>query len=273
MHGSSTRAAASRGTSADEDGEDGEEGEEGESAEEREHDRHNAAGEAGEESAELHSAFAHFQDARGLGLLKDPGAYTDAYAHLAGIPTAPASWQEVTKAPYNSDAPAYRDPVSSNSGGGAGFVTGRIVGLAVDPAKHGLPYQPVYAAGAQGGVFRSLDNGASWTPISDKILTLATGDLRIAPDGSLWYGTGEPNYGNALGCGVYRLAQAWKPGAVSRPRIASAARSSRPTGSASLPSTAPTPTPPPHGVSTGDHCPTTRLGGRTSPRPCSRRRR
>jgi hypothetical protein len=107
--------------------------------------------------------------------------------------------------------------VASNSGGGAGYVTGRIVGLAVDPAKHGLDFQPVYAAGAQGGAFRSLDNGVTWTPIADQILTLATGDLRVAPDGSLWYGTGEPNYGDELGSGVYRLAEPWKPTSVFTP--------------------------------------------------------
>lgn len=187
------------------------------SAEERAHERHDAAGEAGEESQTLHNAFTQFRDARGLGLLKDPGAYTDAYEHWRNMPTATSDWQEVTTAPYNSDAPAYRDPVSSNSGGGAGLVTGRIVGLAVDSQTHGLPHQPVYAAGAQGGVFRSLDNGATWSPISDQVLTLATGDLRIAPDGSLWYGTGEPNYGSELGSGVYRLAEPWKAGSVFTP--------------------------------------------------------
>ena len=203
---------------ADQAGNEAEEAdEENESAEERAHERHNAAGEAGEESEAMRTAMSLFRDARGLGLLKDPGAYTDAFAHLAGMPTAPATWQEVTDKPYNSDAPAYRDPVSSNSGGGAGFVTGRIVGLAVDPAKHGLTFQPVYAAGAQGGVFRSLDNGETWTPISDQILTLATGDLRVAPDGSLWYGTGEPNYGSELGSGVYRLAEPWKASSVFTP--------------------------------------------------------
>jgi len=186
-----------------------------ESAEERAHERHNAAGEAGEESAELHNAFTQFRDARGLSLLKDPGAYTDAFKHLDKMTTAPnKTWQEVTTSPYNSDAVPYRDPVSSNSGGGAGFVTGRIVGLAVDSGKHGGTFQPVYAAGAQGGVFRSLDNGQTWTAISDQILTLATGDLRIAPDGSLWYGTGEPNYGDELGSGVYRLAEPWKTTSV-----------------------------------------------------------
>ncbi len=197
-------------------GEEGEGGD-GDSAEERAHERHNAAGEAGEESEAMRTAFEQFRDARGLGLLKDPGAYTDAFAHLAGMPIKQVDWNEVTTAPYNSDAADYRDPVSSNSGGGAGFVTGRIVGLAVDPDKHGGTSQPVYAAGAQGGVFRSLNNGVTWQPISDRILTLATGDLRIAPDGSLWYGTGEPNYGDALGSGAYRLAEPWKPGSAFTP--------------------------------------------------------
>ena len=182
----------------------------GDSPAQRAHERKNAAGEAGEESATLKGLFAAFSDARQLGLLKDPGAYTAAYDHLRGMPVASSSWSEVTNKPYDADDPHYADPVSSNSGGGAGFVTGRIVGLAVDPSTHGGPSQPVYAAGAQGGVWRSLDDGATWTPIADQILTLATGDLRVAPDGSLWYGTGEPNYGDGLGSGVYRLAEPWK---------------------------------------------------------------
>jgi hypothetical protein len=204
-------------SSTEQESDEGAEGEEGESAEERSHERFDAAGEAGEESEAMHTAMSVFRDARGLGLLKDPGAYTDAYAHWRNMPTAAADWQEVTTKPYNSDAPAYRDANASNSGGGAGYVTGRIVGLAVDPAKHGLDFQPIYAAGAQGGVFRSLDNGQTWTPISDQILTLATGDLRVAPDGSLWYGTGEPNYGSELGSGVYRLAEPWKQSSVFTP--------------------------------------------------------
>ena len=59
----------------------GEEGD-GDSAEEREHERHNAAGEAGEESETLHTAFDQFRGARQLGLLTDPGVYSDAYAAL-----------------------------------------------------------------------------------------------------------------------------------------------------------------------------------------------
>src|SRR5690348_9992768 len=63
---------------AGEQGEEGEEGD-GDSAEERAHERHNAAGEAGEESEAMRTAFEQFRDARNLGLLKDPGAYSDAF--------------------------------------------------------------------------------------------------------------------------------------------------------------------------------------------------
>jgi photosystem II stability/assembly factor-like uncharacterized protein len=63
------------------------------------------------------------------------------------------------------------------SSGGAGYVTGRVVGLTGTG-------KVLFAAGAQGGVFRSMDGGNSWTPISDQTLTLASGDLRLAPDGS-----------------------------------------------------------------------------------------
>ena len=57
------------------------------------------------------------------------------------------AWTEVTNTPYDADDPAYRDPNYSNSSGGAGYVAGRITGLA---AGNGC----VFAGGANGGVFR-----------------------------------------------------------------------------------------------------------------------
>ncbi|HEU0129710.1 MAG TPA: hypothetical protein VFQ85_01800 [Mycobacteriales bacterium] len=157
-------------------------------------------GNPGDESAELKKAFEQFYGARSAPGNVAPGAYTAAYDHVQGMPVAPTSWTEVTNKPYNADSPAYRDLVAGNSSGGVGYVTGRITGLAVDG-------QWVYAGGAQGGVFRSNDQGQSWTPISDGLPALATGDLRVNPaDHSLWLATGEANFGDALGSGVYRLA-------------------------------------------------------------------
>lgn len=157
-------------------------------------------GNPGDESSELQKAFAQFYGARSAPGNIAPGAYTAAYQHVQGMPVAATSWSEVTTKPYNTDSPAYRDLVAGNSSSGVGYVTGRITGLAIDGTY-------VYAGGAQGGVFRSSDNGQTWTPISDALPALATGDLRVNPaDHSLWLATGEANFGDALGSGVYRLA-------------------------------------------------------------------
>jgi hypothetical protein len=68
----------------------------------------------------------------------------------------------------------------------------------------------LFAGGADGGVFRSTDNGGTWTPIADGLPTLSVGDLRAAPDGALWLATGEGNTGatSYVGSGVYRLVSA-----------------------------------------------------------------
>lgn len=114
---------------------------------------------------------------------------------------APGTWSEVTNKPYNADDPGYRDPYYSNSSGGAGVVSGRVTGLAAGGGQ-------LYAGGADGGVFRSADGGATWQPITDGLPSLSVGDLRLAPDGALWLATGEGNTGatSYVGTGVYRLA-------------------------------------------------------------------
>jgi hypothetical protein len=157
-------------------------------------------GQPGDESKEIKSAIAQFYGARTAPGNLAPGAYTAAYDHVAQMDVAAAAWTEVTNKPYNADNPNYRDLVAGNSSGGVGFVTGRITGLAVDGSY-------VYAGGAEGGVFRSSDEGAHWTPISDQLPALATGDLQVNPaDHSLWLATGEADFGDGLGGGIYRLA-------------------------------------------------------------------
>ena len=164
--------------------------------------RHSKVGEAGDETVESQVAAEQFAQARTAPGVVLPGAYGAAFASLGSLPIYGRSWTEVTRRPYNSDDPRYRDPFASNSSGGAGLVSGRITGLA---AGGGF----IYGGGADGGVFRSGDDGASWTPISDGLPTLSVGDLRLSPDGSLWLATGEANTGatSYVGSGVYRLAE------------------------------------------------------------------
>jgi hypothetical protein len=161
-----------------------------------------ATGGSGGESAEAFRAQEQFDNARTApsGIVS-AGAYSAAFGSLQGLATSGGSWNELTKRPYDADDPDYRD-YYSNSSGGSGLVTGRITGLAADDSGY------VYAAGADGGVWRSSTGGGNWTPIADSLPTLSSGDLELAADGSLWYATGEANTGGTsyVGTGVYRLA-------------------------------------------------------------------
>ena len=83
-------------------------------------------------------------------------------------------------------------------------VSGRIAAIEIDPTDP----NKVYVGAAQGGVYRSLDGGTTWTTIFDSAQTLAIGSLNLDPaNGWLWVGTGEAN-GSAdsfAGVGLYRI--------------------------------------------------------------------
>lgn len=115
----------------------------------------------------------------------DAGAFSAAYATYKNMPVTPGTWSEVTNKPYDSDAHGYRDPVWSNSGGGAQHVAGRMTALAVDGST-------LYAGAADGGVWKRVGNGA-WQPLTDDAPTLSVGSLLVDPSHGLWVGTGEAN--------------------------------------------------------------------------------
>jgi hypothetical protein len=83
-------------------------------------------------------------------------------------------------------------------------VSGRVSAIEIDPTDP----NKVYVGAAQGGVFRSLDGGTTWTPIFDSAQSLAIGALALdAANGRLYVGTGEAN-GSAdsfAGVGLYRI--------------------------------------------------------------------
>ena len=137
-----------------------------------------AQGSPTQESEEARIAAEQFANARKAPGVVAPGAYDAAWSQMRSLPTYAGSWSETTNKKYDADSPEYRDPEFSNSSGGAA-----------------------------GGVFRSADGGATWTPITDGLPTLSVGDVRIAPDGALWLATGEGNTGSTsyVGSGVYRL--------------------------------------------------------------------
>ncbi len=87
-------------------------------------------------------------------------------------------------------------------------VSGRVTCIAVHPTNANI----VYVGTAQGGVFRSLDGGTTWTAIFDNATSLAIGSLALAPSSptTLYVGTGEANFSadSYLGVGIYRIDNA-----------------------------------------------------------------
>lgn len=87
-------------------------------------------------------------------------------------------------------------------------VSGRVSAIAVHPSDP----DTVYVGTAQGGVYRSLNGGTSWTRIFDSAQSLAIGALALAPsDPTLLYvGTGEPQGSgdSFFGVGLYRVENA-----------------------------------------------------------------
>lgn len=81
--------------------------------------------------------------------------------------------------------------------------TGRIA--AILPAA--TPGDPMYVGTASGGVWRSTNNGISWTPLTDNQCSLNTGALARDPSNAstVYAATGEGNQGTG-GCGVLRSA-------------------------------------------------------------------
>ncbi|HYS31963.1 MAG TPA: hypothetical protein VEM58_06850 [Streptosporangiaceae bacterium] len=129
------------------------------------------------------------------------GALVSAQQQAAALPATSGTWQEFTTKPYNAEPAGYTDPFWSNLGAGFSLVGGRTTALATTPAGTWI------AGTADGGVWRSTDQGASWKPVFDGMPSLSIGAVAVDPkDGSLWVGTGEANVSqdSYAGTGVYR---------------------------------------------------------------------
>lgn len=83
------------------------------------------------------------------------------------------------------------------------MISGRLTSIAIDPRDSSI----VYVAAAGGGVWKTTDRGANWSPLTDNLPSLASGAVAVDPfTGAVWYGTGELNFCSDCyyGAGVYR---------------------------------------------------------------------
>lgn len=134
---------------------------------------------------------------------------------------APSSWFQAQRAYPYGEIPLHRwrDARAQAELTRRGFVSGpwwsprgpknvpgRITDLAVDPTDDDV----VYAGTAEGGVFRTLDGGQSWTPLFDTMPALSIGAVAVDPSDPdvVYAGTGEVNPGGGSvaygGAGLFR---------------------------------------------------------------------
>ncbi len=107
--------------------------------------------------------------------------------------------------------PAAKDPLSAETFSGLRFrslgpavASGRVTSFAVDPANSAHYYVGV----ASGGVWRTVNNGITWTPVFDKEGSYSIGTVVLDPKNpaTVWVGTGENNSQRSVswGDGIYR---------------------------------------------------------------------
>lgn len=72
------------------------------------------------------------------------------------------------------------------------LVSGRVTAIAIDPTAP----DTVYLGTAQGGVWKSTNNGTTWAPKTDHEVSLAVGALALDPNSPqiVYVGTGEGNF-------------------------------------------------------------------------------
>lgn len=87
-------------------------------------------------------------------------------------------------------------------------VSGRVTAIDVHPTNPLI----AYVGTAQGGLYRTLDGGDTWTQLMQDAQSLAIGAVRIAPSQpeTVYVGTGEANFStdSYFGVGVYRIDNA-----------------------------------------------------------------
>ena len=130
---------------------------------------------------------------------QEKGRRLESLVSGAGLtPAAGGAWTAIGPAPLPNGVQLTSNTFAPTSG--------RVTSIAVDPTSAG---QKVYLGTAQGGVWRSLDGGTTWTAIFDNAQSLAIGALAVAPSNPsiLYVGTGEFNQcaDCFFGVGLYRI--------------------------------------------------------------------
>jgi photosystem II stability/assembly factor-like uncharacterized protein len=143
--------------------------------------------------------------AGGPGMVVPPGAYQIALQQRALIPedrfipnspSALINWVSV------NPVGMWYSRTNNN------WISGRTNSIAFHPTLTNL----IYIGAAQGGVWKTPNDGSNWAPITDNLTSLACGDVAIDPmnPNVLYLGTGELNYSgdSQYGDGIFKSINA-----------------------------------------------------------------
>lgn len=175
-------------------------------------------GEEGELAEEIKERDAWFDEQRMVDGKVPKGAWKKARAqaqrlHVGPlVATDPLNWSQVGPNPLLGMAPQSPSGSFAWQYGGSTPYGGRVTSI----APHFRDPKVAYVGTAMGGVWRTADDGVTWTPIFDSVTSpkfpsLAIGAVAIDPntpatsDDIVYVGTGEANQtGGYFGTGLYR---------------------------------------------------------------------
>jgi len=147
-----------------------------------------------EESWQIEQRQRWFIESRGLDRVLNPGIERrNAAAELRA--------QVERMAPQQRAAGETWSPLGPASMTMGSWVMGRVAGRTNAVVPHPADDNIVYFAAAAGGVWKTTDAGANWTPLFDQVGTLPIGALFIEPaaPANVWVGTGDKNGGGCAG--------------------------------------------------------------------------
>jgi len=114
----------------------------------------------------------------------------------------PANWTPIGPKPINAD------PFTGVNFGNPS-ASGRIDSIAIDPGD--ATHKTFYLGAALGGVWKTADDGATWTPLTDSQPSLSMGAVQVSPVAGhnkiIYAATGEQNsfgFDNYFGAGVLK---------------------------------------------------------------------
>lgn len=120
----------------------------------------------------------------------------------------PRSRPRLAAEPWKLLGPRPTIVMDDNLAGGPPIASGRVTSIAIDPGNSDI----AYIGAAHGGVWKTVDAGRNWKPLTDHQISLAIGSLAIDPSNSqtVYAGTGEENFSldSYFGVGILKSIDA-----------------------------------------------------------------